>query len=472
MSASDRRNCLKRTDSVYGKIQKIHFVGIGGIGMSGIAEVLINLGYQVTGSDLREGETTRRLVSLGGSVAYGHRAENLADVDVVVTSTAIRQDNPEVVEAHRRMIPVIPRAEMLAELMRMKYGIAIAGTHGKTTTTSMVATVLSHGGIDPTVVIGGRLDLLGSNAKLGQGKFLVAEADESDGSFLKLSPTIAVVTNVDEDHLDYYKDLDEIKATFIDFINKVPFYGVAVLCLDDPNVQILLPQVKKRLITYGFNSQADLQASDVRHEADRTSFAVHFGGDELGRISFRMPGRHNVLNALAAVAVSMELDLSFAEIAEGFKDFGGVQRRFQIKGEANDIMVVDDYGHHPVEVKATLSAARSGWDRRIVAVFQPHRYSRTEALFDDFVTAFNQADVLVLMDIYAASEDPIPGVDAESLAQGVVEHGHKSCVYTGDAETTLKHLQEIVCPGDLVITLGAGNVWQVGEEYLKGITGC
>lgn len=452
---------------MYGKIHKIHFVGIGGIGMSGIAEVLINLGYQVSGSDLRESEITRRLASIGGIIAYGHRTENLAEVDVVVTSTAVDRKNPEVQEAHRRKIPVIPRAEMLAELMRMKYGIAIAGTHGKTTTTSMVATVLSHGGIDPTVVIGGRLDSIGSNAKLGQGKFLVAEADESDGSFLKLSPTIAVVTNVDADHMDFYRDLDEIRATFIDFINKVPFFGLAVLCLDDENLQGMIPQVGKRLITYGLTSQADFQASDIRHDADRTSFQVHYRSEILGRLNIRMPGQHNVLNALAAVAVGMELDLPFATIAEGFEDFGGVGRRFQIKGESREVMVVDDYGHHPVEIKATLAAARGGWTRRIVAVFQPHRYSRTQALFDDFTKAFYQADLVVMMDVYAAGEEPIEGVSAEKLAAGISGHGHRSCCYTGTAEATLSYLIENVQPKDIVITLGAGNVWQVGEELLE-----
>ncbi len=451
---------------MYGKIQKIHFVGIGGIGMSGIAEVLINLGYQVTGSDLKESEITRRLISLGGTIAYGHRTENLAEVDVVVTSTAVSQKNPEVQEAFRRKIPVIPRAEMLAELMRMKYGVAIAGTHGKTTTTSMVATVLSHGGIDPTVVIGGRLDSIGSNAKLGQGQFLVAEADESDGSFLKLSPTIAVVTNVDADHLDFYHDLDEIRATFIDFINKVPFYGLVVLCLDDPNLQGMIPEVRKRLVTYGLSSQADFQASDIRHNADRTSFMVHYRGETLGRLNIRMPGRHNVLNALAAVAVGMELDMPFAAIAEGFHDFGGVQRRFQVKGEIGGIMVVDDYGHHPAEIRATLAAARSGWSRRLVVVFQPHRYSRTEALFDEFTTAFYQADHLAVMDIYAAGEEPRQGISAETLASGISGHGHKSCCYTGSPEATIAHLQGVLQAGDIVITLGAGNVWQVGEELL------
>jgi UDP-N-acetylmuramate--alanine ligase len=452
---------------MYGKIQKIHFVGIGGIGMSGIAEVLINLDYQVSGSDLKESEITRRLANLGGTIAYGHQAENLAEVDVVVTSTAVNLENPEVQEAHRRKIPVIPRAEMLAELMRMKHGIAIAGTHGKTTTTSMVATVLSHGDIDPTVVIGGRLDSIGSNAKLGQGEYLVAEADEADGSFLKLSPTIAVVTNVDEDHLDYYRDLDEIRETFVDFINKVPFYGLVVLCLDDENLQGMIPEVKKRLVTYGLTSQADFQASDIEHTADRTSFMVHFRGAALGRLNIRMPGQHNVLNALAAVAVGMELDMPFAAIAEGFQDFGGVGRRFQIKGEAQGIMVVDDYGHHPVEIKATLSAACAGWPRRVVAVFQPHRYSRTEALFDEFLVAFYQADHVAVMDVYAAGEEVRPEVSAENLANGISEHGHKSCCYTGDAEATVEHLQAVLQPGDIVITLGAGNVWQVGEDLLK-----
>lgn len=452
---------------MYGKIQKIHFVGIGGIGMSGIAEVLINLGYQVSGSDLKESDITRRLATLGGTIAYGHRAENVDEVDVVVTSTAVNLQNPEVQEANRRKIPVIPRAEMLAELMRMKYGIAIAGTHGKTTTTSMVATVLSHGNIDPTVVIGGRLDSIGSNAKLGQGEFLVAEADESDGSFLKLSPTIAVVTNVDEDHLDFYSGIDEIRATFVDFINKVPFYGLVVLCLDDENLQGMIPDVKKRLVTYGLTSQADFMAYEIEYEGDRTSFLVHYRGEALGRLSIRMPGRHNVLNALAAVAVAMELDMPFAAIAEGFQDFGGVGRRFEIKGEAQGIMVVDDYGHHPVEIKATLGAARGGWSRRLVAVFQPHRYSRTEALFDDFLTAFYQADHVAVMDVYAAGEDVRPEVTAEKLAEGISEHGHKSCCYTGDVVATVEHLQAVLQPGDIIITLGAGNVWQVGAELMK-----
>jgi UDP-N-acetylmuramate--alanine ligase len=452
---------------MYGRIRKIHFVGIGGIGMSGIAEVLLNLGYQVSGSDLRESEITRRLGELGGEISYGHRRENIKDVDVVVTSTAVKADNPEVLEAHRLLIPVIPRAEMLAELMRMKYGVAVAGTHGKTTTTSMVATVLSHGGIDPTAVIGGRLDSLGSNAKLGQGKFLVAEADESDGSFLHLSPTIAVVTNIDADHLDFYRDLEQIKETFVDFINKVPFYGLAVLCLDDPNIQALIPRVKKRFVTYGLASQADFNATDIEHREERTSFTVHRRGEPLGSLSIRMPGRHNVLNALATVAVAMELGIPFPAIAEGFRDFGGVNRRFQVRHDAGGIMVVDDYGHHPAEIRATLAAARAGWDRRVVAVFQPHRYTRTRALFDEFVTAFYQADHLVVMDIYPAGEEPIPGVDARGLAEGIAGHGHKGTHYLPDREAALAHLLGEVKEGDIVITLGAGNIWQVGEELAR-----
>ena len=383
---------------------------------------------------------------------------------MVVTSTAVKADNPEVLEAQRLLVPVIPRAEMLAELMRMKYGIAVAGTHGKTTTTSMVATVLSHGGIDPTAVIGGRLDSLGSNAKLGQGKFLVAEADESDGSFLKLSPTIAVVTNIDADHLDFYRDLDQIKETFVDFINKVPFYGLAVLCLDDPNIQALIPQGEKTLRHLRAGHPGRLPRH--RHRAPGRANLLYRAprGEPLGNLSFRMPGRHNVLNALAAVAVAMELGISFPAIAEGFRDFGGVNRRFQVRHDAEGIMVVDDYGHHPAEIRATLAAARAGWDRRVVAVFQPHRYSRTQALFEEFVTAFYQADHLVVMDIYAAGEEPIPGVDAKVLAEGIAGHGHKDTHYLPDRDAALAHLLGEVRAGDIVITLGAGNVWQVAQE--------
>ncbi|HTY20131.1 MAG TPA: UDP-N-acetylmuramate--L-alanine ligase [Geobacteraceae bacterium] len=455
---------------MYGKIEKIHFVGIGGIGMSGIAEVLLNLGYKVSGSDLRPTDITERLAGLGGEIHIGHARENLVDVDVVVTSTAVKDDNPEVAEARSLMIPVIPRAEMLAELMRMKYGIAIAGTHGKTTTTSMVSTILSHGGIDPTIVIGGKLNTLGSNAKLGQGKFLVAEADESDGSFLKLSPTIAVVTNIDADHLDFYSGIEEIKDIFVDFINKVPFYGLAVLCLDDRNVAEVIPRVKKRFVTYGLSSQADIRATHIRLSGNNTSFRAHYKGFRLGEIAFNMPGAHNVLNALACLAVAMELDVPFEKIREGFALFGGVGRRFQIKGELRDIMVVDDYGHHPAEIKATLAAAKRGWpERRLVVAFQPHRYTRTKELFDEFVTAFYDADVLIVTDIYAASEAPIEGVSSGSLADAIHRHGQKDVTYIADRQDIPGHLTGVVREGDIVMTLGAGNIWQAGEALLKSL---
>ncbi|HEY3307711.1 MAG TPA: UDP-N-acetylmuramate--L-alanine ligase [Desulfuromonadaceae bacterium] len=458
---------------MYGHIEKIHFVGIGGIGMSGIAEVLLNLGYKVSGSDLRQSDTTERLAGIGGEIYIGHARQNLTNVDVVVTSTAVQEDNPEVLEARERLVPVIPRAEMLAELMRMKYGIAIAGTHGKTTTTSMVATILTQGGIDPTIVIGGKLNTLGSNAKLGQGKFLVAEADESDGSFLKLSPTIAVVTNIDADHLDFYTGgISQIKDTFVDFINKIPFYGLAVLCLDDVNIADIIPLVKKRFVTYGLSAQADIRATHVKLVGGKTSFVAHYKGYRMGEISFAMPGAHNVLNALACIAVAMELDIPFDQIQEGFATFGGVGRRFQVKGEIKGIMVVDDYGHHPVEIKATLSAAKSGWpERRLVVAFQPHRYTRTKELFDDFVKCFYDADVLVLTDIYAASEEPIPGISAEALVNTIKKHGQRDVTYIADRESLPEYLSSIVQPGDIVMSLGAGNIWQAGEGLLKRLQG-
>ena len=453
---------------MYGKIEKIHFVGIGGIGMSGIAEVLLNLGYKVSGSDLRASDTTERLVSLGAEIGIGHQAENLQNVDVVVISSAVHDDNPEVVEAKRLHVPVIPRAEMLAELMRMKYGIAIAGTHGKTTTTSMAASVLGHAGIDPTIVIGGKLNAIGTNARLGQGKFLVAEADESDGSFLVLSPTIAVVTNIDADHLDHYSGIDEIKETFVEFINKVPFYGLAVLCLDDPNIRAILPLVKKRYLTYGLSAQADIRATHVRHDGFNTTFVAHYKGYRLGEVAFPMPGPHNVLNAMACIAVALELDIPFAAIQEGFARFSGVGRRFQVKGEPRGIMVVDDYGHHPAEIRATLAAARQGWpERRIIAAFQPHRYTRTHELFNEFVTAFYDADVLVLTDVYPAGEKPIEGATAERLAKELRRHGQKDVTWLADREKIPGHLAGIAREGDIVITLGAGNIWQQGEALVK-----
>jgi UDP-N-acetylmuramate--alanine ligase len=450
-----------------GRIKNIHFVGIGGIGMSGIAEVLLNLGYHISGSDLKETEVTRRLQSLGCEISYGHRRENLREVDVVVISSAIRQKNPEVEAAEERLIPVIPRAEMLAELMRMKVGIAIAGTHGKTTTTSLISTVLAAGGLDPTVVIGGRLNSIGSNARLGQGEFLVAEADESDGSFLKLMPTIAVVTNIDPEHLDFYKGIEEIKESFLSFLEKIPFFGLAVLCLDHPNIQSLLPRLKKRFATYGLTTQADFQAKEIVFEGLSTSFDVVHHRRGIGRLSLRMPGVHNVYNALATLATAFELNIPFRVVQETLREFSGIQRRFQIKGEKKGILIVDDYGHHPVEIMATLKAARTGWGKRIIAVFQPHRYTRTQTLFKDFLTAFYDADILILTDIYPAGEDRIEGVESKALFEGIREYGHKDVRYLADKGEIVEHLLRILFPGDLVITLGAGDIWQVSEELVK-----
>jgi UDP-N-acetylmuramate--alanine ligase len=450
-----------------GKIKHIHFVGIGGIGMSGIAEVLLNLGYQISGSDLKETEVTRRLASLGCEISYGHRKENVKEADVVVISSAIRQGNPEVEVAEARLIPVIPRAEMLAELMRMKVGIAIAGTHGKTTTTSLIASVLASGGLDPTVVIGGRLNSIGSNARLGQGDFLVAEADESDGSFLKLMPIIAVVTNIDADHLDYYSGIEEIREAFLQFLERIPFFGLAVLCLDHPNIQGLIPKLKKRFTTYGLTTQADYQAKEITFEGLSTTFDVLYQHQEVGRLTLQMPGLHNVYNALAAVATAFEFDIPFQVVQETLRDFSGIQRRFQIKGEKKGILIVDDYGHHPVEIMATLRAARTGWERRVVAVFQPHRYTRTQALFQEFLTAFYDADALVLTAIYPAGEDRIEGVEAKALFEGIREYGHKDVTLLENKKEIVDHLLRTLRPGDLVITLGAGDIWQVSDELMK-----
>jgi UDP-N-acetylmuramate--alanine ligase len=452
---------------MFRKIQKLHFVGIGGIGMSGIAELLLNLGYRVSGSDLKQSSVTDRLSALGGTIYLGHRASQVEGTDVVVISSAVRTDNVEVVEAKRLQIPVIPRAEMLAELMRLKYGVAIAGSHGKTTTTSMIATVLVHGGFDPTAVIGGRLNAFGSNAKLGKGDFLVAEADESDGSFLKLSPTIAVVTNIDREHLDHYSSLEEIQAAFVAFVNKVPFYGAAVLCLDDPNVQAIIPQVERRIVTYGTSSQADLVASRIEFQDFGASCQVRYKGDPLGTLRLRIPGEHGILNSLAAVATGLELEIPFEKMAAALASFQNADRRFQIKGTKGGILVVDDYGHHPTEIIATLSAARHACDRRIVTVFQPHRYTRTQALEDDFARAFYQADVLIVLPIYAASEESIPGITSEKLVERLKKFGHRDVSYAHSFAGAQLLLEEKLQDGDLLITLGAGDVWKVGEEFLK-----
>ena len=434
--------------------------------MSGIAEVLLNLGYEVSGSDIRETEITRRVEQLGARVYYRHQRKNIQGAEVVVVSAAIKEGNPEIQEAAEKLIPVIPRAEMLAELMRMKYGVAVAGTHGKTTTTSLIATVLAHGGLDPTVVIGGKLNSIGSTAKLGQGDFLVAEADESDGSFLKLLPTIAVVTNIDPEHLDYYQGIEQIKEAFLQFIDKIPFFGLAVLCLDHENVQSLIPQLKKRFITYGLSSQADFQAKDMSFDGPHTSFELVHRGRRVGRLKVQMPGIHNVYNVLATVATAFELDVDFKTVQEALAGFSGIQRRFQMKAEIEDILVFDDYGHHPTEIKAALRAAKSGWRRRIVALFQPHRYTRTKALFGDFLTAFYEADVLVITDIYPAGEEEIEGVHARHLFEGIREHGHRDVHYISDRGEILQYLLSVIKPGDLVITLGAGDIYRVGEDLI------
>ncbi len=451
---------------MFKKIQHIHFVGIGGIGMSGIAELLLNLGYKVSGSDLKPGSITQRLSALGGRIFAGHAADHVHGANVVVISSAVRPDNVEVLEAKKLQIPVIPRAEMLAELMRLKYSVAIAGSHGKTTTTSMVATVLVRGGYDPTVVIGGRLNAFGSNAKLGKGEFLVAEADESDGSFLKLSPTIAVVTNIDREHLDHYSGLAQIQDAFTVFVNKVPFYGAAVLCLDDPNVQAIIPRVERRIVTYGTSNQADLVASHMEYRNFGCSYQARWRGEPLGTVSLQVPGQHGVLNSLAAIAIGMELDIPIEKIIGALGGFQNADRRFQIKGERSGVLVVDDYGHHPTEIIATLSAARASTDRRIVAVFQPHRYSRTQALQEEFARAFYHADVVVVLPIYAAGEDPIEGVRGENLAALIKKHGHRDVAFAPDFPSALRVLSERLQPGDLLLTLGAGDVWKIGEELL------
>jgi UDP-N-acetylmuramate--alanine ligase len=435
--------------------------------MSGIAELLLNLGYEVSGSDLKQSPVTDRLAALGGRIYIGHTAANVEGTNVVVISSAVRSDNVEVVEAKRLQIPVIPRAEMLAELMRLKYGVAVAGSHGKTTTTSMIATVLVNGGFDPTAVIGGRLNVFGSNAKLGKGDFLVAEADESDGSFLKLSPTIAVVTNIDREHLDHYADLGEIQEAFVAFVNKVPFYGAAVLCLDDASVQTIIPRIERRIVTYGTSNQADLVASHVEFQDFGTSCQVRYKGQPLGTLRLRIPGEHGILNSLAAVATGLELDIPFEKLASALASFQNADRRFQIKGQKGSILVVDDYGHHPTEIVATLSAARHACDRRIVAVFQPHRYTRTQALVEDFARAFYHADVLVVLPIYAAGEDPIPGVSAERLVDQIKKFGHHNVRYARDFASAGKFLKNTIRGGDLLLTLGAGDVWKVGEEFLN-----
>jgi UDP-N-acetylmuramate--alanine ligase len=450
------------------RIRSIHFVGIGGIGMSGIAEVLLAHGFEVSGSDIAQNEVTRRLSELGAAVITGpHVAANVKRADVVVFSSAVARDNPELSEAHARGIPVIPRAEMLAELMRLQDGIAIAGSHGKTTTTSLVATVLRAAALDPTVIIGGKLNVLGSGAALGKGSLLVAEADESDGSFLHLSPVISVVTNIDAEHLDHYADHAAVKEAFVQFANRVPFYGLVVACLDHPHVQDILPRIEKRVATYGLAAQADYSARNVGLSGLSSSFELVRRGQPLGRFVVRMPGMHNVLNALAAIAVADEVAIDHAIVREALATFAGVQRRFTVLGEHAGVTVVDDYGHHPAEIEATLEAARGAYGQRIVVAFQPHRYSRTHHLFDELTRAFNGADVLFVTDVYAAGEAPIAGADSASLCEAIRAHGHRDVTYVADRAELARRLAERAQQGDVVITLGAGSITRTGPELLR-----
>ncbi len=452
---------------MYGKKYSIHFVGIGGIGMSGIAELLLNLGYRVSGSDIKESDITKRLASLGGVIHQGHKADNVQGCDVVVVSSAIAFENPEVNSAREQGIPVIPRAEMLAELMRLKYSIAIAGAHGKTTTTSIVADVLAAGGLDPTVVIGGKLLSIGSNARLGHGEFIVAEADESDGSFLKMSPSIAVVTNIDREHMDHYKDMAEIKDAFARFVDKIPFYGLSILCLDSEPVQDLIPYINKRYTTYGLTTQADLQAGDVTTEGFTSKFWVRHKRKRLGKITLNLPGLHNVYNSLASIAVGLELNVPFDNIKAALEGLTGVHRRLEIKGRAGGITVVDDYGHHPTEIKTTLNAISDSFpERRVGVIFQPHRYSRTQTLFEDFARSFYQADFLIVLPVYAAGEKPIPEVNSISLCKAIKAFGHKNVIHAPSKESALIEIENAVREGDVLITLGAGDVYRVGERFL------
>lgn len=455
---------------MFSSIKKLHFAGIGGIGMSGIAEILLDQGFKVSGSDRALSEVTGRLQKLGAEIFEGHRAKNVrSDVDAVVYSSAVALDNPEILEAQRRKIPVIRRAEMLAEVMRLKYGIGIAGTHGKTSTTSMVSLVLMQGGLDPTVIVGGKLSGLGgTNARLGKGDFIVVEADEYDRSFLSITPTVAVLTTLETDHLDCYRDLEDIKVAFIQFANKVPFYGFIVLCLDEPALQDIMPQLsKKKIITYGLNPQADLQAVDLHHKENTSSFTVMQREKDLGAVTIQVPGRHNVQNALAAIAVGLELNVPFGNVKMGIEKFTGVFRRWEKKGEVDGIALYDDYAHHPTECRATLAGAKAGWRKRIVCVFQPHLYSRTRDFYDDFGKAFLLSDVLVVTDVYPAREEPIQGVTGELITNAAEQFGHRDVHYVPDKNAVPKYLMGVVKKGDIVVTMGAGDIWKYGEEFLR-----
>ncbi len=456
---------------MFERYKTIHFVGIGGIGMSGIAEVLLNLGYEVTGSDLKDSETTKRLRAMGISIFIGHRAENIGNAHVVVASSAVSPDNPELHVARQRSISVIPRAEMLAELARLKYSVLVAGAHGKTTTTSLISTVLGHGGFDPTIIIGGKLKGIGSNARLGRGEFLVAEADESDGSFLKLSPTIAVVTNIDREHMDFFREMTSLKQAFLAFINKMPFYGAAFVCNENAYVRELISSIHRRFLTYGMSDESDIYASNLRQEFMSTTFDVTVNKTEAGTFTIPMPGRHNVLNSLACIGVALELKMHPAAIREALSRFGGIQRRFEFKGEAGGIKVYDDYGHHPTEVQATLSAAKENMKylrkgARLFVVFQPHRYTRTADLMDEFAGSFVGADSLVLLDIYPAGEKPIQGITSELLAEKMKQKGQKNISCFSRGEEALDYLAGQLQEGDLLLTLGAGDVWKIGESLM------
>jgi UDP-N-acetylmuramate--alanine ligase len=458
--------------SLFKTSRRIHFVGIGGVGMSGIAEVLLTLNHRVSGSDMSASETTRRLARLGATITYGHTAEVVVPgIDVVVMSSAVKYANPEVVQARALKIPVIPRAEMLAELMRLKYGVAVAGTHGKTTTTSLIATILARAGLDPTTVIGGKVHAMGTNARLGQGELLVAEADESDGTFLLLSPSIAVVTNIDPEHLDYYGDIARVRTAYLEFINRIPFYGLSVLCLDNVNVRALLPQVRKRVITYGTTADADFVAQDLSIAGMDTTFDVVRNGTLLGTLRLRVPGRHHALNAMAALAVASELGVPFTTVRDALEEFGGIHRRFELCGESGGVMVISDYGHHPEEIRATLNAAREGFGRRLLVLFQPHRYTRTRDLFNDFLDAFDAADHLILTDIYGAGEEPIEGLSGEVLYWALKRRGHLEVDYVPRREDLVEFVKPLLRLHDMVIVLGAGSIHVTAEELVRSLTG-
>ncbi len=453
------------------RYKSIHFVGIGGIGMSGIAEILHNLNYHVTGSDIRASDTTRHLESLGIKVSIGHSPSNISNPHVVVISSAISPDNPEIEEAKRKSIPVIPRAEMLAELGRLKYGILVAGAHGKTTTTSLLATILAESGLDPTIVIGGKLKAIGTNARLGLGDFIVAEADESDGSFLKLNPAIAVITNIDKEHLDFFKNIDELKKAFLKFANKIPFYGTAVVCIENDYTKEIIPFIERKVLTYGCSVDANFYPNNISSSGRKMSFDAFFNNEYLDRFTIPIPGTHNVLNSLAAIAVAIELQIPVAEIKNALVNFGGIQRRFEFKGESKGIKIFDDYGHHPTEIRATLSAARGCFkENRLIVIFQPHRYTRTRDLMQEFAESFDDADLLYLMDIYPAGEKSIEGINSKALLKKFQQLGHKYLYYIPKRDELLDHLKKNAKEGDIILTIGAGDVYKIGEEFFNIIS--